>query len=90
MKVLSSLPPEDADTRQLIKEFWEQLLFEWGFPPWLIDHALDRHFNWTTVIRDLYGGKVIAGHGHRSHPVPANYAGIDAEQAYSNGTDGIR
>jgi hypothetical protein len=71
MKVLALLPPEDADTGQLIQEFWEQLLFEWGFPSWLIDHVIERHFNWTKIIRDLYGAEVVAGHGDKSYVVPS-------------------
>ena len=68
--MLASLSPEYADTRHEIQEFWEQLLFEWGFPAWLIDHVIDRHFNWTTIIRDLYGDQVIAGRGNNSQFVP--------------------
>jgi hypothetical protein len=72
MKVLPSLTPEDADTHYLISQFWQQKLFEWGFPGWLIDHVVDRNFNWTTIVRDLFGGKVVAGHGNSSYFVPQN------------------
>jgi hypothetical protein len=58
MKVLEGLVPEDADTAFLRREFWQIKLFEWGFPPWLIDYAEETNYDWIRVIRDLYGGRV--------------------------------
>lgn len=70
MKVLPSLLPSDANTYIRIIQLWEQLLFEWGFPGWLIDHADGEAFKWTTIIRNLYDGSVVAGHGPGSVVVP--------------------
>lgn len=58
MKVLEGLLPEDADTAFLRRQFWAAKLFEWGFPPWLIDYASEANFDWIRIIRDLYGGCV--------------------------------
>ncbi len=58
IKVLRALPSEDADTFPLIRQFWQELLFKWGFPPWLIDHASGSSFNWVKIIRDLFAGEV--------------------------------
>lgn len=72
MKVLPSLGPSDDEVSFSIstREFWEQLLFEYGFSAWLIDHVIERNFNWTRIIRDLHSGEVIEGHGNSSHYVP--------------------
>jgi hypothetical protein len=65
MTVLESLTPEDADTYPLRQKFWQQMLFKWGFPDWLIDYAIGASHNWTAIIRDLFAGKVtqkMSGH----------------------------
>jgi len=58
MKVLESLTPEDADTYPLRQQFWQQMLFKWDFPAWLIDHATGTSHNWIRIIRDLFAGQV--------------------------------
>ena len=42
MNVLESLTPEDADTFPLRQRFWQQMLFKWGFPVWLIEYAIEK------------------------------------------------
>jgi hypothetical protein len=58
MQVLESLTPEDADTFPLRQRFWQQMLFKWGFPKWLIEYSIGTSHNWTATIQDLYGGRV--------------------------------
>jgi hypothetical protein len=59
MKVLKTLTPEDADTYPLSRDFWQQTLFRWGFPEWLIDEGTHQSFNWTAVIRNIYKGRFM-------------------------------
>lgn len=70
MKVLESLVPEDADTQFFRREFWQQKLFEWGFPPWLIDHVAGKNYDWVRIIRDLHGGHVTEWHKSYLYHVP--------------------
>ncbi len=71
IKILAALPPEDADTFPLLRDFWRQKLFEWGFPGWLVQGAAERSFNWTRIIPDLYMGSFST----KSHPpIPAMLA----------------
>jgi hypothetical protein len=58
MKVLESLVPQDAQTQFFRGKFWQQKLFGWDFPPWLIDYAEKKHYDWVDIIRDLHGGGV--------------------------------
>jgi hypothetical protein len=58
MKALREIAAEDVDTDYLRHQFWQQMLFKWGFPPWLIDHAAEKRYDWTRIIRDLHSGKV--------------------------------
>lgn len=58
MRVLGELVPEDANTYPLRRDFWKQLLFQWGFPNWLIEGAAGLGFDWTTIIRDLFEGRM--------------------------------
>jgi len=69
MKVLGGLPPDDVDTFTLLRDFWQQMLFKWGFPPWLIEYVTGSHFNWTKVIRYLMNA-IASG---ISTPLTADY-----------------
>jgi predicted nucleotide-binding protein len=71
MEILEALPPEGVDTFVLQRSFWERMLFKWGFPPWLIDHVIGAHWNWSKIIRDLFAGAVKERQsGGVSYPIP--------------------
>jgi hypothetical protein len=55
---LTAVLPGEADTFPLMRDFWRAKLFEWGFPPWLIDFVLARSMNWSAIIPELFEGTV--------------------------------
>jgi len=57
MTLLGSLDDE-IETSYELSDVWQQSLFRWGFPSWLIDYAAKKHYDWIAIIRDLHGGKV--------------------------------
>jgi hypothetical protein len=70
MQVLESLTPEDADTFPLRQKFWQQILFKWGFPAWMIDYAVAKSHNWIAIIRHLFAGEVTERTGNSLYHVP--------------------
>lgn len=55
---LNTLLPQWADTYPEIHKFWRTKLFEWGFPPWLIDLTAGKGADWSRVIPELFAGNV--------------------------------
>jgi hypothetical protein len=70
MQVLENLTPEDADTYPQRQKFWQQMLFKWGFPSWLIDYAVGKSHNWTAIIRHLFAGEVTERTGNSIYHIP--------------------
>lgn len=70
MRVLSAIVPQGIYTSRSKEIFWQQKLFEWGFPKWLIDYAEECIFEWTSIIRDLFDGKVWERTSSGSHSIP--------------------
>jgi hypothetical protein len=56
IKVLSDLPPKEAATFPLVRDFWRQKLFEWGLPNWFIQYAADHKLNWTIIVPNMFSG----------------------------------
>ncbi len=52
--------PSEAQTFPEIRDFWQQKLFEAGFPRWFIQDSLSKSFNWTAIVTSLFGNIFIA------------------------------
>jgi hypothetical protein len=70
MDVLETLTPEDADNYSRRQDFWQKMLFKWGFPGWLINYASGASQNWTGIIRDLFEGRVTEPLGQGVYHIP--------------------
>ncbi|HSY58961.1 MAG TPA: GGDEF domain-containing protein [Terriglobales bacterium] len=56
-KLLDGMQPGDIITPNGRRTFWKNELFDFGFPPAVIDVAITYQFRWDDIIPDLFLGK---------------------------------
>jgi len=52
------------------KQFWKDLLFDFGFPPRVIEIAVGYEFRWGDIISDLFTGKFGPQNQHFADALP--------------------
>ncbi len=71
---LEALIPDSLISAYDKRQFWEQRLFDFDFPPEFIKAAASYGFNWTRIIPDLYSAAFhLQRTGHFPHPKSSQF-----------------
>jgi hypothetical protein len=71
-RILEGMQPDDAIIPYEIRRFWKDKLFDFGFPPRVIDIAATYDFRWGDIIPDLFLGKFGPQNQHFSDALSAS------------------
>jgi hypothetical protein len=64
------MQPEDALIQEETVKFWKDALFDFGFPPAIIDVAASYGFEWGEIISDLFVGRFGRQNSYFSDAIP--------------------
>jgi diguanylate cyclase (GGDEF)-like protein len=72
-RILEEMQPEDIYSQFENKKFWKDALFDFAFPPAVIEIAASYNFRWGDIISDLFVGKFGEQNSHFSNSLPPHF-----------------
>src|SRR6266403_3913888 len=69
-RILEGMEPAYAVALPDRKKFWKNQLFDFGFPPRVIEMAVSYEFRWGDIISDLFVGKFGLQNQHFADALP--------------------